>query len=131
MNYRQYAMEVQESWEISWKTVERHVRKMLAEAEQAGTIEGLISRWERDPAISGTGNLHLMTMHGAKGLEFDHVFIPGLNEGAMPLKQAILEDGAEEERRVLYVAMTRARTHLYLSCTKEREVSSFLTPLLE
>ena len=62
----------------------------------------------------------LMTMHGSKGLEFPAVFLPSLNEGILPHSMAGEEDGVEEERRVFYVAMTRARDRLYLSCTEKR-----------
>ena len=51
----------------------------------------------------------LLTMHGAKGLEFDTVFILGANEGIIPYKKALAEQGEEEERRLFYVAMTRAK----------------------
>ena len=61
----------------------------------------------------------LMTIHVAKGLEFDYVFIICLNEGAFPSVRAEMEsgrDGEEEERRLAYVAMTRAKKRLYMSC---------------
>ena len=57
----------------------------------------------------------LLTMHGAKGLEFDWVWICGMNEGEMPRKEALEARTIEEERRLLYVAMTRARRRLTLS----------------
>ncbi len=62
----------------------------------------------------------LMTMHGAKGLEFDVVFVPTVNEGVSPYRKAIQSGDIEEERRMLYVAMTRAKTHLHLSFVRER-----------
>ncbi|MBO4835670.1 MAG: ATP-dependent helicase [Lachnospiraceae bacterium] len=57
----------------------------------------------------------LMTMHASKGLEFDIVFLPGLNEDRMPHKKATTTEAIREERRLFYVAMTRAKKHLYLS----------------
>src|SRR5216117_3813458 len=67
-------------------------------------------------AAEGTDALQLMTVHSAKGLEFHAVFITGLEEGLFPHEQSVLEeDGLEEERRLMYVAITRARTRLYLS----------------
>lgn len=57
----------------------------------------------------------LSTMHGAKGLEFDLVWVAGLVEGECPRKEAIEAERVEEERRLLYVAMTRARKRLFLS----------------
>lgn len=62
----------------------------------------------------------LMTMHGSKGLEFDAVFIPDVNEGTVPYRKSVEDGNLEEERRLLYVAMTRAREHLHLSYTKQR-----------
>lgn len=62
----------------------------------------------------------LLTMHGAKGLEYDCVFIPDANEGVAPHGKAVLEEDLEEERRMFYVAMTRAKDHLHISFTKER-----------
>lgn len=62
----------------------------------------------------------MMTMHSAKGLEFDTVFIPDANEGITPHHKALLEDDMEEERRMFYVAATRARNHLHIYFTKER-----------
>ncbi len=62
----------------------------------------------------------LMTMHGAKGLEYDCVFIPDANEGITPHNKAVLEEELEEERRMFYVAMTRARSHLHIYYSEER-----------
>ena len=64
--------------------------------------------------------IQLMTMHGAKGLEFDTVFIMGANEKIMPYKKAETVEELEEERRLFYVAMTRAKKRLVISYTKER-----------
>jgi DNA helicase-2/ATP-dependent DNA helicase PcrA len=72
-------------------------------------------------AAEGADALQLMTVHSAKGLEFTAVFITGLEEGLFPHEQSILEDdGLEEERRLMYVAITRARTRLYLSHAQTR-----------
>jgi DNA helicase-2/ATP-dependent DNA helicase PcrA len=62
-----------------------------------------------------------MTVHSAKGLEFHCVFISGLEEGLFPHEQSLVEaDGLEEERRLMYVAITRARARLYLSFAQTR-----------
>jgi DNA helicase-2/ATP-dependent DNA helicase PcrA len=75
---------------------------------------------EREAGI-GQDALQLMTVHSAKGLEFHAVFISGLEEGLMPHENSMLEDGGlEEERRLMYVAITRARQRLYLSYAGSR-----------
>lgn len=65
----------------------------------------------------------LMTIHSAKGLEFDHVFLIGLEEGIFPHNNAFLEaDGLEEERRLCYVAITRAKKSLWILNAKRRTI---------
>ncbi len=72
-------------------------------------------------ADQGADAVQLMTVHAAKGLEFDVVFLSGLEEGLFPHENSILEqDGLEEERRLMYVAVTRARERLYLSFAQSR-----------
>ncbi|MCX8086360.1 MAG: UvrD-helicase domain-containing protein [Rhodocyclaceae bacterium] len=74
-------------------------------------------------AGEGEDALQLMTVHAAKGLEFDVVFICGLEEGLFPHENALLEDkGLEEERRLMYVAVTRARRRLYLTHAQARQL---------
>jgi DNA helicase-2/ATP-dependent DNA helicase PcrA len=72
-------------------------------------------------ADPGRDALQLMTVHAAKGLEFSTVFIGGLEEGLFPHEQSMYEaNGLEEERRLMYVAVTRARRRLYLSHAQSR-----------
>ena len=71
------------------------------------------------------------TLHAVKGLEFDIVYILNVNEGSIPYRKAVLEEAVEEERRLFYVGMTRARKKLVLAYVKrqyekEREPSRFL-----
>lgn len=76
----------------------------------------------------GTGNqnkvqndgVNICTMHGAKGLEYETVFVIDVNEGIIPYHKAVLDSEIEEERRMFYVAMTRAKKKLYLCFVKER-----------
>jgi len=72
-------------------------------------------------------NLHdainIMTIHGAKGLEFDMVFLPGLEEGIFPSNKSVEQkNGLEEERRLMYVAITRAKKKLIMSFAKSRYI---------
>jgi DNA helicase-2/ATP-dependent DNA helicase PcrA len=72
-------------------------------------------------AQAGQDAVQLMTVHSAKGLEFDAVFITGLEEGLFPHENSLSDgDGLEEERRLMYVAITRARKRLYLSFSQTR-----------
>ena len=72
-------------------------------------------------AQAGQDAIQLMTVHSAKGLEFDAVFITGLEEGLFPHENSLSDvDGLEEERRLMYVAITRARKRLYLSFSQAR-----------
>ena len=72
-------------------------------------------------AEEGQDAVQLMTVHSAKGLEFDSVFITGLEEGLFPHENSVMEpNGLEEERRLMYVAITRARQRLYLSLAQTR-----------
>ena len=72
-------------------------------------------------AQNGQDAIQMMTVHAAKGLEFDAVFITGLEEGLFPHENALnASDGVEEERRLMYVAITRARKRLYLSLAQTR-----------
>jgi DNA helicase-2/ATP-dependent DNA helicase PcrA len=92
--------------------------------------------------LEGTPGVRVLTMHQSKGLEFDQVFVPGLADGKMPNWFAVKDfrdtddsSGLDEERRLLYVAMTRARRQLHLSWYRRdesgraQEASRFLAEL--
>ena len=85
-----------------------------------------------DNLDESTEAVTLMTMHSAKGLEFDDVFLVGMEEGLFPSKRSIEEDAStEEERRLCYVAITRAKDQLFLTNTKKRTLygsTSFSLP---
>lgn len=75
----------------------------------------------QDELTEKTDELTLMTIHAAKGLEWPSVIVAGCNEGILPSKQAAAADEVEEERRLMYVAMTRARDQLILAIRPERQ----------
>jgi DNA helicase-2/ATP-dependent DNA helicase PcrA len=77
---------------------------------------------EQDGLASEQELVTLMTMHNAKGLEYDTVFIVGCEEGAFPHMRALEEGGEEEERRLCYVGITRARKRLYMTWARERRL---------
>ena len=83
-----------------------------------------------------TDSISIMTLHASKGLEYDIVLIPDANEGLIPYKKAVLEAEIEEERRMMYVGMTRAKKELHISYVKtirnkDAGPSCFLTEMLD
>ncbi len=95
------------------------------EAEEADDVTAFLAHAALEAgehqADAGADALQLMTVHSAKGLEFHTVFISGLEEGLFPHENSLTEtDGIEEERRLMYVALTRARRRLYLTCAQNR-----------
>jgi DNA helicase-2/ATP-dependent DNA helicase PcrA len=88
------------------------------------TLEGFLQEQalysEQDALDTGGGQVALMTLHNAKGLEFDHVFVVGMEEGTFPHARSLDEQNLEEERRLCYVGITRARKSLTLSYAKLR-----------
>jgi DNA helicase II / ATP-dependent DNA helicase PcrA len=96
----------------------------IADAEQS-VMEAFLAHAALEAgehqAGAGTDALQLMTVHAAKGLEFHSVFITGLEEGLFPHEQSFADAGGlEEERRLMYVAITRARRRLYLTHAQSR-----------
>ena len=77
---------------------------------------------EQDGLREEESLITLMTLHNAKGLEYDTVFIIGCEDGAFPHMRALEEGGEEEERRLCYVGITRARKRLYLTWARERRL---------
>ena len=92
-----------------------------AGADETTVLEELARRASHERDNAG-GGVNLLTYHRAKGLEWDAVFLPMLEEGSLPIRQALDDDEAlAEERRLLYVGITRARVHLALSWAERRE----------
>ena len=77
---------------------------------------------EQDGLQDEESLITLMTLHNAKGLEYDTVFIVGCEDGAFPHMRALEEGGEEEERRLCYVGITRARRRLYMTWARERSL---------
>jgi len=98
-------------------------RWWLNQAEKGGSLADflqhifLLSEKENDDP---SAQVRLMTVHAAKGLEFDHVYVIGMEDGIFPHQNALQENRLEEERRLMYVAMTRARFQLILSYARVR-----------
>jgi DNA helicase-2/ATP-dependent DNA helicase PcrA len=81
-----------------------------------------ISLYTEQDGLRDESAITLMTLHNAKGLEYETVFIVGCEDGAFPHMKALEEGGEEEERRLCYVGITRARARLYMTWTRERRL---------
>ncbi len=99
--------------------------------EQAGKSRAMTDGQEQEGDFA-----IILTMHGAKGLEYSCVFIPDANDGIIPHNKAVLDDDIEEERRMFYVAMTRAKEYLHICYIKERfnkkaDISCFVQEIIK
>ena len=97
-----------------------NIKELLSAMKEFDTLEGFLEHVSLATSIDQDWEGHkvnMMTMHAAKGLEFDVVFLPGWEEGLFPHQKSIEEkgqNGLEEERRLAYVGITRAKKkHLY------------------
>ncbi|MFQ5743700.1 MAG: ATP-dependent helicase [Acidobacteriota bacterium] len=91
-------------------------------AELAAFLDRVALLTDADTDQGSTGGVRLMTVHAAKGLEFEVVFLCGMEEGLFPHASALAEGQVEEERRLCYVGMTRARRRLLLSAAHSRRL---------
>ena len=118
------------SFNERWQNVEELIGNMMEVADSVtGETDGLAAFLENVALMSdidamaedGNGAVSLMTLHSAKGLEFDTVFIVGMEEGIFPSSRSTFEPSElEEERRLMYVGITRAKRKLHLVMTRER-----------
>src|SRR4051794_18732355 len=119
------------------------LQALMTMAEEAGEMTATdfvadLDRRASEQHAPAAGGITLATLHAAKGLEWDAVFLAGMHDGAMPLMHATTDAEVEEERRLLYVGMTRAREHLVVSWAAartpggrgNRQPSRFLQSLL-
>lgn len=98
----------------------KSIPEFLSFVENYGDTLEEIRQEQKKQQVKEEPGVSLMTMHASKGLEFPVVFVPTLNEDIVPYRKTVQEGNLEEERRMLYVAMTRAKTYLHLSFVKER-----------
>lgn len=139
VHYAEYRhMKVEELYEIldelmemakPFHTYEEWFRHMAQYEEQ-------LEKQRKEKQDRKEDGVSFATMHGSKGLEYEVVFIVDVNEGIIPHPKAVLEEDVEEERRMFYVAMTRAKKELYIYFAKNRwnkelTMSRFVAELLE
>ena len=126
-----------ESWQALVGQAEEYAAAQPESADLNGFVDDLDRRAAEQHAPVAQG-VTLATFHAAKGLEWDSVFLVGLQDGTLPITYADTPEAVEEERRLLYVGMTRARDDLALSWAQarnpgqaaRRKPSRFLAPLL-
>ena len=105
-----------------------NLKELIAAMEEFESLHGFLEHVSlvMDNAADTVGDqLTLMTLHSAKGLEFDHVFLPGWEEGLFPSQRSVDEGGIaalEEERRLAYVGLTRARRRAYVLSAANRQI---------
>jgi DNA helicase II / ATP-dependent DNA helicase PcrA len=132
--------QIRDRWE-SWQALADQAAELLGPNGGAGDLAGLVDDLDRRAAEQHApvaAGVTLATFHAAKGLEWDSVFCCGLQDGTLPITYAETPAAIEEERRLLYVGMTRARIDLALSWAAARspggkgtrKPSRFLAPLL-
>ena len=105
-----------------------NLKELVSAIEDFDTLGGFlehISLVMDNETVSQEGEVTLMTLHAAKGLEFDMVFLPGWEDGIFPSQRTLDESGGaglEEERRLAYVGLTRARRNVYISFAANRRI---------
>jgi len=110
--------------EYKWENVEAFVQtsKEYTDLQDfLGTMALDDNQFSRREEAGRENKVNLMTFHSAKGLEFTLCFLVGLEDQIMPHEKSMAEGGLEEERRLMYVAMTRAKKHLTLSMARQRK----------
>ena len=138
VGYERYLMSYANAKELSFKKYKFELDKIQEESENYKTISEWIDKSEnqKEVEVINTEGVNIITMHSSKGLEFKVVFILNVNQGIIPTSRAIREQDFEEERRVFYVAMTRAKKHLHIFLIGENlgfpvEPSMFLNEIIK
>ena len=124
VGYEGYLKETAEKRQIEYEELEEVLDELQSAAKPFATFEEWTAhvnlmreelKKQGERGAEEKDAVMLSTLHGAKGLEYAHVYIPDLNEGYLPYRKSVLDSGIEEERRLLYVGMTRAKEELTLS----------------
>lgn len=129
IGYANYLLEYAKERQISKEPLIEVLERLKMRARKYTSIKEWLSRIEEKQTEQGSiyqkkeipkGKVHISTIHASKGLEYAAVFIVDANEGTIPYKQAVSIKAVEEERRIFYVAITRAKERLYISYVKEK-----------
>lgn len=133
LGYDSWLLESSSSPEVAefrWKNVQellRWIDQMLSETTGeedplSAVVTSLVlrDRQEKDKEENKDNEVQLLTLHAAKGLEFSHVYMVGMEEELLPHRSAVEEDNVEEERRLCYVGITRAKSTLTMTHARER-----------
>lgn len=126
MGYEDYAIE--KYGKISAKQGFDQVASMILKQDMNDIIKQLGEK--ENMTQSQSGDVQIMTYHASKGLEFDCVYLPQLDYGTVPHGRVLTLDEIEEERRMFYVALTRAKKNVYLFCSENKTRSPFLDELI-
>lgn len=142
MGYEQYSMEQAAGDKMKIRESAEAFQNLFRQAKGCKTLEELLElagngigsgQNAENQAVENNnakrGNVEIMTYHGSKGLEFDRVYLPELNYGIVPHGRMLPPEELEEERRMFYVALTRAKESLVLLYAKEQTVSPFLSEI--
>ena len=130
MGYDEYLREYADFKGIEYEGLAEIYDNLCLLVEEYDTYEDWLAGIEEyedklsESAYGDSPTVSFMTLHGSKGLEFEEVFIIDVNEDVIPCRQAVKEEEIEEERRLLYVGMTRAKKRLHLFYTKNRRSKS-------
>ena len=141
--YDEFLLDYSKEKNIPYQDLIEIIREIEESASKYDSLEKWLDHVEKysselkakdQSRMMNSKGINLMTIHGAKGLEFDTVYIIEANEGQMPYKKSLKEGGLEEERRLFYVAMTRAKNNLKIIYTKikngkDRNPSRFVDEL--
>lgn len=142
MGYENYARTLAKGKIEAWKEQEEIIKEFLNRSKEFKSCKEFLffieqyscyfKEEEQDKKKEKQG-VRLMTYHGSKGLEFKQVYLPFLNKGIVPYHKAVTVEDIEEERRMFYVAITRAKEKLCFSATENSSLkkSNFLEELLK
>jgi DNA helicase-2/ATP-dependent DNA helicase PcrA len=132
INYQSYLDDGTDEGHDRWENV-MELRRLAAEFQDSGLeafLEQVALVSDQDTLEERVNVPTLLTLHAAKGLEFPMVFIVGLNDGTLPHSRSFDDpDGMQEERRLLYVGITRAKDRLYLVYSQNRSLYGYSEPI--